>query len=282
MNSYRCSFYWGKEPLPLFNLMTLVTFRQLNPTYKMVLYIPKIDNTISPTWYSHEQTIPYTGIDYFEVAKSFVDEIVEFDFETIGMSNNMHNVHKSDILRHWLLYEFGGWWSDMDVIWLKPLHQLAIEDTYDLTVCLHREHHSNGIVYAAPKSFFYRNILTTALRAYNGAHYQCIGPALMNKLYPTVPSITRAHPNLRVKNFELKNFMYSLDVSLDMKFYEEFVEGTLDDDVYAVHWYGGFQDSGKFKNQFDITQVGVSNLFVYKTLESCVTDDLKELLSQIK
>jgi hypothetical protein len=55
-------------------------------------------------------------------------EIRTIDLTKLGYKSDILNIHTpglSDILRINTLYENGGLWSDSDIIWLKPMDEIA-------------------------------------------------------------------------------------------------------------------------------------------------------------
>ena len=50
--------------------------------------------------------------------------VIQVDFQIYNFNNDMPEVHKSDFLRLELLSTIGGLWSDMDIIYFKPMNSL--------------------------------------------------------------------------------------------------------------------------------------------------------------
>jgi hypothetical protein len=265
----QCFFYWGGEKIPLLNAITIISFKKYNPNYKIILYKPII-NFNTPTWDTNEQKIKYNGNDYFYTVLPLVDEIRYINLEDLGFNNQIHHSQKADILRQWLLFNEGGWWSDMDVIWVKSISEFKLEGNYDLGVCLRNGYHSSGIMYSRSKTNFYNIIFNNLKYFFNVKHYQSAGPMILNKIFPTIGHIEKSEQNIKVFNFELHNFapldsvkfplLYNIDNNIDI----------LTDDVYGVHWYNGGSSSGEFLNVFNIDDIKNSEILIYKILNSKV------------
>ena len=115
--------YWDGSPLSYLQYLTIVTFQEFNPDWYVVLYMP-IKRFEAKTWESFENKTVYTGKDYLGDLLQLDIEIRKIDFETIGFKNEISEVIKSDYLRYWILGNYGGLWSDMDVIYIKPISKL--------------------------------------------------------------------------------------------------------------------------------------------------------------
>ena len=77
-----CYFYWGNTSLSFLNYLSLVSFKEHNPDWKVVLVRPTDDLVVEPPTDHHSQG--YIGEkDYMHQALQTVDEILEIDFEQI-------------------------------------------------------------------------------------------------------------------------------------------------------------------------------------------------------
>lgn len=118
-------FYWDKSPLSFLNLLSVKSFKELNPDWTVKLYEPKFrHNNIS--WVGYTQKEKYSNINYLQYVYKYCDEIIEVDLEELNFRNDVSEVYKSDFLRWFLLSTEGGLWSDMDVLYIKPMHMLDL------------------------------------------------------------------------------------------------------------------------------------------------------------
>ena len=131
----RASFYWGGGPLSYLQYLSLASFKHFNPNWEIILYMPKIQSTISATWDTGEQKDKFNGPDYLGEAKK-IATVVEFDFNILNIKKSLHEVCKSDIVRWWLLYEYGGLWSDIDILYTKPI-DMSIMKYHDTALVFH-------------------------------------------------------------------------------------------------------------------------------------------------
>ena len=114
--------YWDGNPLSFLQYLTVKTFKDLNPEWQAVIYMP-VKRFDKITWTTSEQKAPYTGKDYLDRLKQ-IAEIRLIDFEEIGFRNDISEVIKSDYLRYWILGTHGGLWSDMDIIYTSPIDKV--------------------------------------------------------------------------------------------------------------------------------------------------------------
>jgi hypothetical protein len=235
-------FFWGSQKLPFYNFLSILTFRKLHPEYQIHLY-RSIDDDTNARWRTGEQGLQYQGRDYIEIARSYIDFEKTVDYSQFGLNNSIHPVHKADIIRQFLMYKVGGLWVDMDVIWINPLEKLL--DDCDVTLVLHGQH-SSGIVYSNGNSF-YEHVFNSTIEAYDSNKYQCVGPDLLNRLYPTLESAEAAHPHLRFKNLPYHYFYPYHYSELDM-LYHNYGDYKFSSETYCLHWFGGDGLSSQFRN----------------------------------
>ena len=119
-------FYWGNEKLPYLRYLTISSFCKYNPDWKVRFYYPKYRQT-KKTWNSKEHKYEIiVKKDYTEELKKLPITFVEIDFESLDLSNDLTEVHKSDYLRWFLLANVGGLWSDMDIIYIDSMNNISL------------------------------------------------------------------------------------------------------------------------------------------------------------
>src|SRR5690348_15696440 len=115
--------YWNGSPMSFLQYLTIASFKKHNPKWKVWLWMPKVPNLTPPEWKSGEQADPYMGKDYLEKAKA-ESEVKIIDFSTLGIPDELPETQKSDFFRWYLLYEYGGAWSDSDVLYIRSMDKL--------------------------------------------------------------------------------------------------------------------------------------------------------------
>ena len=123
--------YWGgNQPLSYFRYLTVASFVKHNPEWTVNVWTPKDTNTKEITWNTGEQIGTYSGHDYLDDLC-----VCKINMESIGIPDNIPEVHKSDLLRWYLLGEFGGVWSDFDILYTAPLSKNITKNWGDVGLC---------------------------------------------------------------------------------------------------------------------------------------------------
>jgi hypothetical protein len=242
------TLYWGGR-LSYLRYLTVFSFKKNNPDWQIRVFYPE-KPTFKKTWLTEEQTGIYFGIDYF-TKLSELAELIPIDMENIGFSNLLPEVHKSDIVRLWALSEYGGLYSDMDILFFKPVlipnkcNLIISYDEDNLKYCSNGTlGFSNGFLGCSllAKSF-YLSLLKLAANA-SGEQYQSYGPSLFNKFiqrsnYPedvwNIPmSLVYHYNSLMIKDLFAEN-----NKDLNSLFPESSI---------GCHWYGGHPATRQWEN----------------------------------
>jgi hypothetical protein len=152
--------------------------------------------------------------------------------------------------------QWGGIWSDTDVIYFKPITELEFNTSdnkdKETFVCICRYGHSVGFIMAASGSKFYSKMAEVSAASYKPTDYQCIGSTMFNKYFPTLESIEKISPAVNMK----MDVVYSHDADhikeLLMNKKPNFTEGSI-----GCHWYAGHKQWGEYIRQ---TNGGLENL----------------------
>jgi hypothetical protein len=118
--------------MPFLNFLTIFSFREHNPDWKIIFIRPSDKANVKGEWVSpeHESAIrDQSGIDYSEHVGEYADEVWQFDFkEILGDNLEVNDVHKADVIRPYLMHKYGGVWSDCDIFFLKPMSALNLSE----------------------------------------------------------------------------------------------------------------------------------------------------------
>ncbi len=238
-----CHMYWDRSPMAFLNTVTVSSFKRMNPDWRIVLYLTKQDytqigkNTFVPD---------YTGKDYFHLIRDLV-EIREVDLVELGLSH-LCAIQSSDIVRLKYLYDQGGVWSDMDVVWLKPMSDLAaLSDDFEATICYYKHthgFHAQSIMIAEQKSKFIYSLIEKQ-HTVDPSDHQAYGTKMMNEMYPTLDSAMAKYPRLLAIPYKLF-YPYS---TYHME--ELFINTNLKPvtDAMAIHWFNGNKISKDYINK---------------------------------
>jgi hypothetical protein len=248
--------YWDGSPMSKLQVLTVVSFHRYNPDWKIIVYMP------SKKYAGRVQFIPdYTGQDYFA-------EILKLDYVTIqhiflaesGIKDTLHDIIRSDIFRYKILYEFGGVWSDFDVLWLKPMELLSSIEVFrnkeyesNAFVCYKNNvtgHHSIGILGCTPRHPMYNQLIQASEELQSTAEvselkHQSFGVDLWNTLFPTLYSLIKEYPDVAGIPYRI---FYPYDYKhLHALFYNKDLK-PIKHDTIAVHWFNGHKVTKEFLN----------------------------------
>jgi len=227
---------------------------RLNPDWKVILWHP-LHSFTGRSWGSTSQELFERDSckDYFPELWDLPITKSPVDFDSLGFGSNFAEVHKADYIRINALSLYGGVWSDMDIIYFKPLEQLAVnkpenaeKETY---VCIGNYGHSTGFNMAKPESRFFtklRDVLSVEYKSYG---YQCWGPDIFNKYFKSFKSIPNA-VNLSMDVVYAHNCHQVAELINEKK-------GRFNGESIGCHWYAGNELWVRFLNE---TGGGVRNL----------------------
>lgn len=188
-------FYWGGGKLLYMRFLSIKSFIKYNPDWVVVFHYPR-EPFKGRSWYTDMYPPKINeGVckDYFEDVLKLKVIKNEVDFGALGARRNMAEVHKNDYIRVHALKLYGGLWSDMDIIYFKPMTELAVNKPENkdkkVFVCIGDYGHSTGFNMATPESEFFTFLSDNLNKEYLPSAYQCWGPDMWNKYYKTLKSV---------------------------------------------------------------------------------------------
>jgi hypothetical protein len=250
--------YWGGGKLVYLRYLTITSFIRLNPDWEVCFWYPTTPFTgkswgIEPGYQEFDNNL---CDDYFSEIMKLPIKKIAVDFETMGFGKDSAEVHKADYIRIRSLFLQGGAWADMDILFFKSMNDLFVnipanyeKETF---VCMCDYGHSTGFVMARERSKFFGILLNFVKDEYPKNSYQCIGPDMFNKYFPTLESINKISPAVNIG----MNVVYAHDAYHQ----QEILDGTkprFTDESIGIHWYGGHSMWGGFFNE---TRGGTINL----------------------
>lgn len=250
-------FYWNKETnLSYLRYTTLLTFRKLHPDWTINLYYS--DSKKCAKWAGGEDQDFFTNNkenNYFNSLKNLDVNVLEYKKHTEKAPNYI-----SDFFRWDILNQTGGWYFDLDQIFIKNFDGLCKNDFVidGSPSCF------VGVVGSIPNckitDFINKNINIL----YNPDFYNCIGPWFIKSLFqkPGDPYLLNLLKEYRILLTEREVF-YPVhpDNVLDI-----FEKDTTINNSYCIHWYGGHPISQKYnklltENNFSNYKNTITNNF---------------------
>jgi mannosyltransferase OCH1-like enzyme len=256
-------FYWDGSPMPFLCFLTVFSFTKLNPDWKIKIYSPLFKSEKQP-WLTDEQKIKYNGKDYFSNLKDLENcSFITFDFEKIGISNEISEVQKSDFLRWHLLSTEGGVWSDFDIIYFRSLKEINMANQMvteknkeiDFSICydfnnISKYKHSIGFLMAVKECNFYKNILQAAIKNFNEYDYQGAGSQILNEKYANFINLYFEEKNSNIWNMSM-DILYAYNSDRIKEIYESQDLRFFTQNSIGIHFYYGSEITKKFIQNFE-------------------------------
>jgi len=265
-------FYWGHPYLPFLNYLSVYTFCKYNPDWKVKFYYP-IKECLEQTWTEPCQKFTFTGRDYYEDLRKLPIEFIKFDMESIGISNDIAEVFKSEYMKTYLLSTFGGFWSDMDIIYFKSMAKLPINlpinKEYNTVISLHPKwFHLVGALLSAPNNKFFNYLFEKQKlkHIFNPGTYQCLGAFIINDEFPTAESIDLRFKTTKTIGMPLETF-YAYDWAHIKDLYGSDNIRRYNNNSIACHWFGGYEFGGPWINKVNHLTYTDYKVALTKTIE---------------
>jgi hypothetical protein len=251
-------FYWGAKVLPYLRFMTFKSFLQNNPDWKIVLYIP-VKLVTEQTWSTYENKQGVDTVDYMDRLADIGVVVKTCDMESIGFSNDLPEVTKSDILRIYLLLSKGGFWFDNDQVFFRPLSQVIPQTNHIAYFCWRRggptqaaipkngpQYHSIGALGAVPGTRYFKWLWHGIKDVLNTKEYQSCGSPYYGSI---ITDTIVTHNQNDIYNFDVNTFYPSralpgMWVGATGEYVNQITPVTC-----SWHWYGGFPLSGEMQNK---------------------------------
>jgi len=236
-------YYWGLSPLSYLRYLTIKSFRKYNPTWEIRYYTPSKAYHGPVTWVSHSHKLKYEGQDYSPLLKKLEITPITVDFRHLGFRNDLHDAYRSDFLRWYLLNDMGGFWSDMDVIFFKPLpEEIFDEHGFCITADTEPTVYYIAFIYSRKNSYVSKKLLQAAkdTQHFDRTNYQCLGNVLVAKCFPNPinPYMSIFNPaiNLPIKRISTINLIFESQEVIRLN------------DSVGLHWFGGHPMATKWEN----------------------------------
>lgn len=181
----RAMFYWGGGPLNFLRYNTLWSFRQLHPDWEMKLFVGDLQTPLAvQKWEERQdwQGEPFTR-DYLPSVRDLNVEIATWTCP-VGYPQATP-VHCNDLCRWGALSKFGGWFFDMDILFVDRIEALGDEgDKRDSDVAFVpiRDWIPTGFIGAKADNQFTAACYSAALLAPDKARYRAAGSETIARL----------------------------------------------------------------------------------------------------
>ena len=303
MNSIpkQLTFYWSGKNISWLRYLTLYTAKKFNPDWDIKLFIgPNPMDTNRRPWESNikQDFFIYKGKNYWEEVEKLDIQICDWtlnipqDFTGNKLNlNRLHPPQLCDLFEWETLYKNGGFFADMDIIFLKslnPLYDQIVNSNSESIVCYYSNMFRIGFTAAKQGSQFYKDLFYAALRFTNEKQYESCGAFSiygmlgLNEKHLKSPSALMRE--IRKKNYyedvlKKYNNMYNLDKHNMYHWDHNQLNGLYNDchpfkvipiQTYGVHWYAGFHKAQDLNNKINETN--------YLTFNNTMSNIIKHVM----
>lgn len=234
-------FFWDASRLSYLQYLTIVSFHKFNPDWEIIIHECE-EPQEEMTWDTNEQKLRYSGKDYYPNLKQLeYVKINKINFKEIGFSEDVSDVYKSDYVRWYMLSTMGGVWSDMDILYFKPMTEIKMPDDVKTVICSGDLKHLIGFLMASPNNEFFKLLTNKTNFHFDPYDYQSIGSKLINFYENNINDVAF--------NLDYK-IVYPFNHSLTNKIFYDTDLSLITDETIGVHWFNGCNLAKEFTNDF--------------------------------
>lgn len=250
-------YYW--DDFRKFSFMNLYSLRSsiyYHSDYIHIIWCPKSpqENITWKEFCNKDFNQDPEYIKYIEEIKNMknVRIIYKNMEEFLEVDNTMSEIHKSDLFRYKILHEYGGIWSDLDIVYIKPITDIIKQDFDTINfLCMNKNYHyfPIGLLLSKRKSFLFKYIFDEAIKNYDPNLYQCLGSELFYKLFD------KTNDKFIIKNnkqFSGKNILFNEEFYMKYNWKcinDLFINKTDNLDLsksVGFHWFNGSDVTKKY------------------------------------
>ena len=192
----RIYFFWDGRPMPWLRFLALKSFKKFNQDWIIELWCPK---------HFTDKRITDLGIP-----------IKKWISPKIYKGLILNGAQQSDIFQWYKLYETGGYYSDMDILYIKSINRLYRKSkNTDMLICCGK-YLAIAFMGFAQHSIVLKNIINELLASYkqytdnyqnvgNSAFYRSLGLTRGEHL-SFIKAFEQKYPTLPYYNFKKKSF----------------------------------------------------------------------------
>ncbi len=244
-------FYWGNDTMSWLRYMTLYSFRKFNPDWEMELHVSHIDIK-NKYWKTPEAQDfhSYAGKNWLSEVEKLGVTIKECPVFVEGAGPS----HNSNFFKWNELATSGGIYSDMDILFIKPIEEYYnnIKDlktgiSYSTEVA-HRSHggyYSIGFMFSSGNNRFFKDVFNFSTERYDFNSYQGAG---VDRLYEMLEK-----NRLGMKPYHKGLCYIPMNLVYPWRHYQQgdffnHCHTTLPEETIGIHWFAGHPKAQEFNN----------------------------------
>ena len=182
-------------------------------------------------------------------------EIVEEDLNDYGISLDKPVIVSSDELRLRILKQYGGVYSDFDVVWLRPMSEFHLVDhignmnDFQFMFCMYQfthGHHNISVLMSEPSSKIVDDIIQEQEKIQPPYPHQAFGTDLYNRMFGTYSQTLVLYEKTLHVGYNTF-FPYSI-FNMDELWSYNIMSNIKSKDVMGIHWFNGHPLSKEYVN----------------------------------
>lgn len=261
-------FFWGNRTMSWMRYMTLYSFRKLNPTWDVTLYVTPTNRITCNTWAANDDNLQdfftSTGTaDYSSRIKDLDITIANWELSAPDSSSwhdRMGPSHQSNFFKWQMLAEAGGIYADMDILFVRPIEQYyELVKHADVCLCYRRGYFSIGFLGSAAPNPFYKDVFLNGFTCFAADRYQSAGVCNLYKMiadqapkfatrrsYDLWAWLTRKYDTLTFVNNSM-TLVYPWKHNQVSQVFET-KHTAVPSDCIGIHWYAGNKLAQAYNN----------------------------------
>lgn len=237
------AFFWAEERMSWMRYLTLLSFRKLNPDWPISLYVSS-EYRLCGEWGIESQD--WHG----EIGKDYRNQLEKLNIKIEKwtpprLARGSDPVKQSDVFQWWYLYEIGGFYADMDILWVHSCAQLYDKiSKYEVVLSITDWGFPIGFLAGVAETRLYKHVLDKAILRAGESSYQSSGVhAVYEALKLSRDNIRgakeslKARYNERIYNLKPKESVYPFSWKEVGKIFSTRLK--LENDELGIHWFGG-------------------------------------------
>jgi hypothetical protein len=252
--------YWEGDQLSELHYLTIYSLHKYNPELDIIIYTDENPKNILREWNTHEHSIDIQK-------KISLSKLVEVNPNKIRLipinfqkeyqfDNNISIVFKADFTRIAKLYEHGGIWFDMDILFIKPVPDFFFKEDIEAFIFIYSEVIPTGFLASIPKSKYLDKLYKGSLEIIKNKklnNYQKIGPIIWIEKYEKLDKNEKEKIKILDNNL-VYPFLWKQLSNLFQK-----TNSIIPENTFGIHWYNGAPSTKEFINNFDINNINPNN-----------------------
>uniref|UniRef100_A0A6M3IQP0 Putative glycosyltransferase n=1 Tax=viral metagenome TaxID=1070528 RepID=A0A6M3IQP0_9ZZZZ len=246
--------YWGRNrPLTRLRYLTVATFLHYNPDWSVVVHTPAVNPAEIFFWPSSDHkyfTLAAGDRDHLEDLAHIARVTVLIEAHKFWDAMLLSEVHRADLLRWHVMAEYGGVWSDFDMLYVKSLESAVTSNgRADIYLCDDVNHtgdkyYCTSFVASAGNDrsrAFYSSVLREAVHRTTGTSRHSAGrePLAVVASDPPDECCVSILPG---QMFYPVPEMYSTRLYAD-------TDVPVSDLTIGIHWFGGSRCAVEFESR---------------------------------